>query len=161
VGKVCVWAAACPSGTIVIREQTRIDGSFIVGLAVPLAGCYHEPRGVSRPRLSGARSAPSVSENLRRLDYWRAECSRYVMSERERPMSKSAKMPSITLSQLRDTKRLLAWLRAGKTVELCERNRVIAHIVPVKADDGPRAQDSSVANPSRKLKRDFGTKAKS
>jgi antitoxin (DNA-binding transcriptional repressor) of toxin-antitoxin stability system len=42
------------------------------------------------------------------------------------------KMPSITLSQLRDTQRLKAWLRAGKTVELRERNRVIAHIVPVK-----------------------------
>jgi antitoxin (DNA-binding transcriptional repressor) of toxin-antitoxin stability system len=41
-------------------------------------------------------------------------------------------MPSITLSQLRDTKRLLAWLRAGKTVELRDRNRVIAHIVPVE-----------------------------
>jgi antitoxin (DNA-binding transcriptional repressor) of toxin-antitoxin stability system len=40
--------------------------------------------------------------------------------------------PSITLSQLRDTQRLKAWLRAGKTVELRERNRVIAHIVPVK-----------------------------
>jgi antitoxin (DNA-binding transcriptional repressor) of toxin-antitoxin stability system len=47
-------------------------------------------------------------------------------------MTQSAKMPSITLSQLRDTKRLLAWLRAGKTVELRERNRVIAHIVSVE-----------------------------
>jgi antitoxin (DNA-binding transcriptional repressor) of toxin-antitoxin stability system len=50
------------------------------------------------------------------------------------------------LSQLRNTKRLLAWLRAGKTVELRERNRVIAHIVPVKEDDGPKAQDSSGGN---------------
>ncbi len=65
-------------------------------------------------------------------------------------------MPSITLSQLRDTKRLLAWLRAGKTVELRERNRVIAHIVPVKEDDGPKPQDSSGGNPSGKLKRDLG-----
>jgi antitoxin (DNA-binding transcriptional repressor) of toxin-antitoxin stability system len=63
------------------------------------------------------------------------------------------KMPSITLSQLRDTRRLRAWLRAGKTVELRERSRVIAHIVPVKEDDGPRAQGSSGGNPSRKLKR--------
>ena len=47
-------------------------------------------------------------------------------------MPQSAKMPSITLSQLRDTKRLLAWLRAGKTVERRKRNRVIAHIVPVE-----------------------------
>jgi antitoxin (DNA-binding transcriptional repressor) of toxin-antitoxin stability system len=42
------------------------------------------------------------------------------------------RMPSITLSQLRDTRRLKAWLRAGKTVELRERNRVIAHIIPVR-----------------------------
>jgi antitoxin (DNA-binding transcriptional repressor) of toxin-antitoxin stability system len=70
-------------------------------------------------------------------------------------MPQSAKMPSITLSQLRDTKRLLAWLRAGKTVELRDRNRVIAHIVPVKEDDGPKAQDSSGGNPSPKLMRDL------
>ena len=70
-------------------------------------------------------------------------------------MPQFAKMPSITLSQLRDTKRLLAWLRAGKTVELRERNRVIAHIVPVKEDDGRKAQDSSGGDPSRKLKRDL------
>jgi hypothetical protein len=63
------------------------------------------------------------------------------------------KMPSITLSQLRDTRRLRAWLRAGKTVELCERKRVIAHMIPLKEDDGPKVQDSSGGNPSRKLKR--------
>ncbi|MGB7149429.1 MAG: hypothetical protein WBD45_09760, partial [Terriglobales bacterium] len=32
--------------------------------------------------------------------------------------------------QLRDTKRLKAWLRAGKTVELRESDKVIARIVP-------------------------------
>lgn len=47
-----------------------------------------------------------------------------------------AEMPSITLSQLRNTRQLLAWLRAGITVELRERNRVIAHIVPVKRASG-------------------------
>jgi antitoxin (DNA-binding transcriptional repressor) of toxin-antitoxin stability system len=66
-----------------------------------------------------------------------------------------AKMPSISLSQLRDTRRLLAWLRAGKTVALRDRNRVIAHIVPVKKGDGPKAQDSGDADPSRKLLRDL------
>jgi antitoxin (DNA-binding transcriptional repressor) of toxin-antitoxin stability system len=71
-------------------------------------------------------------------------------------MPQSAKMPSITLSQLRNTKRLLAWLRAGKTVALRDRNRVIAHIVPVKEDDDPKAQDSSDGKPSRKLMRDLG-----
>jgi antitoxin (DNA-binding transcriptional repressor) of toxin-antitoxin stability system len=39
-------------------------------------------------------------------------------------------MPSVNMRQLRDTKRLKAWLRAGKTVELCDRNKRIARIVP-------------------------------
>jgi len=39
-------------------------------------------------------------------------------------------MPSINMRQLRDTKRLKAWLRSGKTVELRERNKLIARIVP-------------------------------
>ncbi|MGA9555287.1 MAG: hypothetical protein WA800_12420 [Terriglobales bacterium] len=34
------------------------------------------------------------------------------------------------MRQLRDTRRLKAWLRAGKTVELRERDRLIARIVP-------------------------------
>jgi antitoxin (DNA-binding transcriptional repressor) of toxin-antitoxin stability system len=71
-------------------------------------------------------------------------------------MPQSAKMPTITLSQWRDSKRLLAWLRAGKTVELRERNRVIAHIVPVKKDDGRKGQDLGGRNPNRKLMRDLG-----
>jgi hypothetical protein len=64
-------------------------------------------------------------------------------------MPQSAKMPSITLSQLRDNKRRLAWLRVGKTVELRERNRVIAHILPVKEDESSKAQDSGRGNSSR------------
>ena len=40
------------------------------------------------------------------------------------------KMPSVNIRELRDTKRLKAWLRAGKIVELRERNEVIARIVP-------------------------------
>lgn len=40
-------------------------------------------------------------------------------------------MPSVNIRQLRDTKRLKAWLRAGKTIELRERERVIARIVPM------------------------------
>ncbi len=46
-------------------------------------------------------------------------------------------MPSVNIRQLRDTRRLKTWLRAGKTVELKERNRVIAHIVP---ENAPAAQ---------------------
>jgi antitoxin (DNA-binding transcriptional repressor) of toxin-antitoxin stability system len=65
-------------------------------------------------------------------------------------------MLSITLRQLRNTKRLLAWLRAGKTVELHDRDRVIAHIVPVQGDNGPNAQDSSGGNPGRKQTGDLG-----
>jgi antitoxin (DNA-binding transcriptional repressor) of toxin-antitoxin stability system len=39
-------------------------------------------------------------------------------------------MPSVNMRQLRDTKRLKSWLRAGKTVDLCDRNQRIARIVP-------------------------------
>ncbi|MGA9528354.1 MAG: hypothetical protein WBS24_09575 [Terriglobales bacterium] len=39
-------------------------------------------------------------------------------------------MPSVNIRELRDTKRLKAWLRAGKTVELRERDELIARIVP-------------------------------
>ncbi len=39
-------------------------------------------------------------------------------------------MPSINLRQLRDTRQLKAWLQAGKTIELRERNRVLGRIVP-------------------------------
>jgi hypothetical protein len=41
-------------------------------------------------------------------------------------------MPSMNMRQLRDTKRLKTWLRAGKTIELRDRERVIGHIVPEK-----------------------------
>jgi antitoxin (DNA-binding transcriptional repressor) of toxin-antitoxin stability system len=40
-------------------------------------------------------------------------------------------MPNMNIRQLRDTKQLKAWLRAGKTVELRERDKVIGRIVPV------------------------------
>ena len=46
-------------------------------------------------------------------------------------------MPSVNMRQLRDTKRLKSWLRAGKTVELRERDRVIARIVPEKPEAQP------------------------
>ena len=39
-------------------------------------------------------------------------------------------MPSVNIRQLRDTRRLKAWLRAGKTVELRERDKLIAKIIP-------------------------------
>jgi antitoxin (DNA-binding transcriptional repressor) of toxin-antitoxin stability system len=46
-------------------------------------------------------------------------------------------MHSMNMRQLRETRRLKAWLRAGKTVELRDRNRVIARIVPEKAEEKP------------------------
>ena len=39
-------------------------------------------------------------------------------------------MPSVNMRQLRDTRKLKSWLRAGKTVELRERDQLIARIVP-------------------------------
>jgi antitoxin (DNA-binding transcriptional repressor) of toxin-antitoxin stability system len=42
-------------------------------------------------------------------------------------------MPSINMRQLRDTRRLKTWLRAGNTVELRDRDKVIARIVPENA----------------------------
>jgi antitoxin (DNA-binding transcriptional repressor) of toxin-antitoxin stability system len=46
-------------------------------------------------------------------------------------------MPSVNIRQLRDTRRLKAWLRAGKTVELRERDKLIARIVP--EEEEPKA----------------------
>jgi hypothetical protein len=49
-------------------------------------------------------------------------------------------MPSVNLRQLRDTRQLKAWLKAGKTVELRERNNVLGHIVPESLDP-PRPKE--------------------
>ena len=46
-------------------------------------------------------------------------------------------MPSVNLRQLRDTRRLKAWLRAGNTVELRERDQLIARIVPERQEEKP------------------------
>jgi antitoxin (DNA-binding transcriptional repressor) of toxin-antitoxin stability system len=46
-------------------------------------------------------------------------------------------MPSVNMRQLRDTRRLKAWLRSGKTVELRDRDRLIARIVPANANRPP------------------------
>lgn len=47
-------------------------------------------------------------------------------------------MPVVNIRQLRDTHRLKAWLRAGKTIELRDRDRVIARIVPETRTGAPR-----------------------
>ena len=46
-------------------------------------------------------------------------------------------MPSITIRQLRETRRLKAWLKQGKTVELRDRDRLIARIMPANDDNNP------------------------
>jgi antitoxin (DNA-binding transcriptional repressor) of toxin-antitoxin stability system len=46
-------------------------------------------------------------------------------------------MPSVNIRQLRDTRRLKALLSAGQTVELRERQRVIARIVPAQHQAEP------------------------
>jgi len=64
-------------------------------------------------------------------------------------------MPSINIRQLRDTRRLKAWLRHGNTVELRERDRVIARIVPEQeAVERPREWPDFAVR-SRKV---FGTR---
>lgn len=47
-------------------------------------------------------------------------------------------MASVNIRGLRDTKRLKAWLRAGETVELRDRQEVIARIVPEGKARTPR-----------------------
>jgi len=49
-------------------------------------------------------------------------------------------MPSINLRELRNTRQLKAWLKAGKTVELRERNRVLGRILPEPAKPAPPAE---------------------
>lgn len=66
------------------------------------------------------------------------------------------KMPSITLSQLRNTRQLLAWLRAGKTVELRERKTVIAYIAPWKPEIPFSAQEPAMRRRDRKGRHDIG-----
>jgi len=46
-------------------------------------------------------------------------------------------MPTMNMRQLRDTRKLKAWLKAGKTVELRDRDRVIGHIVPENPKEEP------------------------
>jgi antitoxin (DNA-binding transcriptional repressor) of toxin-antitoxin stability system len=55
------------------------------------------------------------------------------------------------MRQLRDTKRLKNWLRAGKTVELRERDTLIARIVPEKEDQKEPAEWPDFAARRRKI----------
>jgi antitoxin (DNA-binding transcriptional repressor) of toxin-antitoxin stability system len=59
-------------------------------------------------------------------------------------------MQSVNIRQLRDTRRLKTWLRAGKTVELRERDRVIARIVPA-GQPAPPVKGPDFAARARKV----------
>ena len=52
-------------------------------------------------------------------------------------MCHNTNMPSVNIRELRDTRRLKAWLRSGKTVELRDRQAVIAQIVPAQGGGAP------------------------
>ena len=43
----------------------------------------------------------------------------------------------MNMRELRNTRRLKAWLKAGKTVELRDRDRVIGRIVPEPPKEAP------------------------
>ena len=60
-------------------------------------------------------------------------------------------MPSVNIRQLRDTRRLKAWLRAGKTVELRERDRLIARIVPEVEKESKPVQYPDFAARAKKI----------
>ena len=62
-------------------------------------------------------------------------------------------MPSVNIRQLRDTRRLKAWLRAGKTVELRERDKLIARIVP---ESEARTQPVQYPDFAARAKKVFG-----
>ncbi len=47
-------------------------------------------------------------------------------------------MPSVNIRELRKTRQLKTWLRAGMTVELRERDSVLGHIVPQEVASKPR-----------------------
>jgi antitoxin (DNA-binding transcriptional repressor) of toxin-antitoxin stability system len=61
-------------------------------------------------------------------------------------------MPSVNLRELRDTRQLKAWLQAGETVELRERNKVLGRIVPEK----PVAKPAEWPDFAARRKRIFG-----
>ncbi len=46
-------------------------------------------------------------------------------------------MRSVNLRQLRDTRQLKIWLKAGETVQLRERDTVLGEIVPIKPAPRP------------------------
>jgi hypothetical protein len=62
-------------------------------------------------------------------------------------------MQSITLRELRDTRKVKAWLRAGVHIEVRERNEVIGDLVPRTPADPSSVQWPDFA---ARLKEQFG-----
>ena len=62
-------------------------------------------------------------------------------------------MQSITLRQLRDTRQVKAWLKAGVQIEVRERNLVLGDLVPRTP---PRPQSVEWPDFEARLKRNFG-----
>ena len=60
-------------------------------------------------------------------------------------------VPNVNIRQLRDTRKLKAWLRAGKTIVLRERNQVIARIVPEKPEPQRPVQYPDFAARAKKI----------
>jgi len=62
-------------------------------------------------------------------------------------------MQSITLRQLRDTRKVKAWLRAGVPIEVRERNEVLGDLVPRTP---PRAEPVEWPDFAARLKEHYG-----
>jgi hypothetical protein len=69
-------------------------------------------------------------------------------------------MQSMNLRQLRDTKQLKAWLAAGETVELRERNRVLGRITPGEPAFLPGPTPEQIEKHKRAVWPDFEARLK-
>jgi antitoxin (DNA-binding transcriptional repressor) of toxin-antitoxin stability system len=65
-------------------------------------------------------------------------------------------MPTMNMRQLRNTRQLKSLLRAGETIELQERNRPLARIVPI---DTPAPKEKIWPDFEARLKSIFGDRA--
>lgn len=61
-------------------------------------------------------------------------------------------MPTMTLRELRNTRRLKSLVKAGETIELKDRNRTFAQIVPIGKPPGEKVWPDFEA----RLKKTFG-----
>lgn len=61
-------------------------------------------------------------------------------------------MPSVNIRELRDSRRLVAWLDAGEVVEIRFRNRVLGRIVP----ESPRIESAEWPDFGARLRELYG-----